>query len=74
MSTVQRHSVIWITCPTCGAKGPGPDFIVRDWNGATYGFRCGHEHHLDPSKGGAESRLVQPSAEDGGKPSEGKAA
>ena len=57
MSSVQRHRIIWIVCPTCGAEGIGPDFITRDWDGETYGFRCGHEHHLDPNQGGAQTYL-----------------
>ena len=49
-----------LICPTCGEEGIGAEFIVRGWNGETYGFACGHEHHLNPARGGARSRMVDP--------------
>lgn len=55
--SVRHHEVLWVTCPTCGESGPGPRFITRSWNGETYGFVCGHEHHLDPSRGGARTHI-----------------
>lgn len=55
--SVRHHEVLWVTCPTCGEAGPGPRFIIRAWDGKTYGFACGHEHHLDPSNGGARTHI-----------------
>ena len=60
MSTVMRIPVLWVTCPTCGLGGYGPQFLTRGWDGKTYGFACGHNHHLNPDTGGAktETRMV----------------
>jgi hypothetical protein len=58
------HPGLYVTCPTCGATGIAFEFITRDWDGRTYGFACGHQHHLDPSKGGAETHLQATSAKD----------
>lgn len=55
--SVTRLTVLVITCPTCGKGGRAPEFITRGWDGKTYGFACGHEHHLDEEHGGAATQL-----------------
>ncbi len=73
MSVMHAHPGLEVICQTCGATGIGHEFITRGWDGETYGFACGHEHHLDPRKGGALTRLVQPSSEAEGRRREEKA-
>lgn len=60
MSVMHAHPGLLVTCPTCGESGIAHEFIRRGWDGKTYGFVCGHDHHLDPSKGGAQTKLVMP--------------